>query len=485
MSNARKFAGNSLALTVASLSTVLLGAVYRIFIARYLGEAEFGKYVFIVTYLSYFSVISLLGVRQVVVREVAKHPEKHLSITRQSLKIRIPSTILAFSLAYGILLFLHKGHDVCIGLFIYGASLFTVMLLDTAEGMLVGRETAFYVTVSSLVSNLLKIGSGIYLLRHGAGLIVVLSLYTLISFLNAGMSWVAYRWVFRGVKSQPDEEESEIGRFLLKESWPFLWLMLISRVYYKNDILILSFLKGDIATGRYGAAYQPIDALVTIASSLGAAAYPVMSRLSASGDKHLQSFHNTLSRYVMLLFQFIAVVLTAVGPELVSGLFGRKYSAAAPVLRLLAWMPASEAVTILMGTLLGATANQKITVRLAIVAASMNVAMCLALIPRFGYTGAAYGTVVSGYLNMLYVMYTVNARVQLIDWSGVLLKPILCAGSALGVLFLVSPIAGHFGGLIAASAAYFAVIMLTKALARDDFRVVSSAFRKTPVRVVE
>jgi O-antigen/teichoic acid export membrane protein len=481
LSNARRFAGNSLALTIASLSAVLLGAIYRIFIARYIGEVEFGKYIFIITYISYFSIISQLGLRPVIVREVATHPERHRSITIESLKIRIPSTALALSLAYLLVSLLGKGRDIRIGLLIYGASLFAMTLMDNAEGMLVGRESSVYITISSLISNLLKLSAGVFMLRHGAGLIAVLSLFTFISVLNAGISWAAYRWAFRSVKPLSQTDGIEARRFLLKESWPFFWLMLIGKVYYKNDIMILSLMKGDLATGRYGAAYQPIDALTIVASSLTAAAYPIMSRLSAGQGKQLVVFHNTLSRYMMLLFQFIAVVLTAVGPELIRFLFGARYSAAAPVLRLLAWVPVADAVTILMGNLLAATSNQRLLVRIAMVSASMNLALCLSLIPHFGYMGAAYGTVVSGYLNMLYVMYIVNRKIHRIDWANILLKPAVCAVCALVVLFGVSPIAGRYVGLVAAVVAYLLAIGLTKTLGMDDFHMVRTIFEKSPV----
>lgn len=480
MGNARRFAKNSLALTIAGLSVTFLGAVYRICIANYLGDVEFGKYVFITTYIGYFSALSLFGLRYVVTRDVARKPELYRSILWQSLKIRGTTTLLAISSAYGILLFMHKSPDVHIGVLVYGVSLFAVAAMDIIEGMIVARESSAYITISALVSNAIKIAVGIYLLRLGYGLITILWLYTVVSAFNTALSWLFFRIAYSKVEPSTTQDGAKVTRFLLREALPFFYVSLIGKIYYKNDVLILSILKGDRVVGWYGAAYLPVDALLTLGFSVTSAAYPIMSRLSGGDAGNLRHFHNSLSRYLMLMFIPVALLLTACGPELMGMVFNMdKFGAAAPTIRLLGWMPVSETVTLGMGSVLAATYNQRLTVRLTIINTIVNLGLCLALIPRFSYLGAAIGTVVSGFITLTIVTVAVNRAVHKINAWQIIGKPLLCAIIATVVLFCTVSKTGPWLGTVAALITFAVAVLLTGTLAREDYRVISAVLKRS------
>lgn len=478
MSNAKILAKNSLALTIAGLSITFLGAVYRIFIANYLGEVEFGKYAFITTYVSYFSALSLFGLRSVVTREVARSPEKCPSILRESIKIRGLATLLAFGSAYCILLFTGKGADVQIGVTVFGLSLFAVAVMDVIEGIIVAREASFYITISALVSNTLKIIVGISALRLGYGLIAILVIYLAISILNALLSWWFYRIIASDVRSTKSSTDPHLRRFLIHESIPFIFLALISRVYYKNDIIILSILKGDRVVGWYSAAYLPIDALLTISYSVSNAAYPLMSRLFNGDGKSLRSFNNSLSKYMLMLFVPIALTLTAIGPELMGFIFKDKYVTAMPIMRLLGWMPVAETVTCGMGNILAATYNQRITAKISVLASVINLSMCLLLIPKYSYWGGAVGTVVSAFINLGIVIWVIERYVHKFDWWSSIIKPLACALLAVVTLLFTANSAGPWIAWLVGLAVFAVAILLTGTFGRGDKELIRSIFRK-------
>lgn len=483
MSNSKNFAKNSLALTIASLSIIFLGAIYRIFIANYLGEVEFGKYSFITTYVSYFSALSLFGLRSVVTREVARSPENSTSILRQSLKIRGITTLFAFVSAYCIILFTEKSFDIQIGIVIFGLSLFAVAAMDVIEGMIVAREASVYITISALFSNTLKIFVGILVLRMGYGLIAILIVYFAISFINTVLSWWFYRIVFSNVKQNTTVNEPHLRRFLIRESVPFVFLTLISKVYYKNDIIILSMLKGDRTVGLYSAAYLPVDALLTIANSISNAAYPIMSRMFGCDGKGLKSFNDTLSRYMLLLFIPIAITLTAIGPEMMSFIFKDNYAEAMPIMRLLGWMPVAETVTFGMGNVLAATYKQKITAKISIVNACINLVLCLILIPKYSYWGGAVGTVTSAYITLAFVTWVIIRYVHRVDWWTCILKPLCCALLAVIVLFFAERIAGPWISWLAGIVSFIIMVLVSGTFRREDLKLVASIFRK-PINTI-
>jgi len=479
VSTAKSFAKNSLALSIASLSVIALGALYRIFIARYLGDESFGKYVFITTYVSYFSALSLLGIRPVIVREVAKRYGLYRPMLREGLVIRAASTLAALGIAYGILLFMNKSSDVHAGVLLQGGSLLAIAAMDLFEGLMVAKESSSYIAISSVVSNTVKVIAGVFLLMQGYGLLAIITLYAVTSVMNAALSWLFFRKVYSGVKVGADDTIPNLRRFMFKESLPFFYVNAIGKVYYKNDILILSILKGDRVVGWYGAAYLPVDALLAIAHASASAGTPIMSRFFAEDRERLRDFHNKMCKYLGLMFLATAITLTAVGPEILTLLFGRQFSRAAPVLRLLGWMPAAEALTLGLALGLVVAYKQHLMFRLTILNASINVALCLALIWRFSYVGAAIGTVVSAYITVAIVAYAVTRTVHRIDWGTTFGKPMLCAAASV-VLVCMLVKAGHsWMGLVVGLAAFAAAAIVTGTLRREDYGVLKAVFRRT------
>jgi O-antigen/teichoic acid export membrane protein len=482
LSNAKRFAKNSLALTIASLSMILIGAVYRVFIARYLGAEDYGKYVFIVTYVSYAAPLALLGIRFVIIREIAKTPGLYKDILRESIVIRTVTTTLAFALACSILPFLNKGPIVFAGVILQGLALFAVVAMDTVESMIIAKESSKYVAASALISNLLKIGIGISLLAMGFGLLTVIGLYTVISVLHAYLSWYFFRRVFANVKpSAGDALIPNLRRFLVSQSLPFFYITIISRVYYKNDILLLSVLKGDQVVGWYGVAYLPVDALLAVASSAAAAGLPVLSRLYSENKGHLRTFHNKMCKYLVVIFLTAAIGLTAVGPDIVRLVFGERFAVAAPVLRLLVWMVPAEALTLSLAKGLVVAYQQKLMFKLTILNAIINLALCVILIPYYSYWGAAIATVISAYITAIIIMSAVHRRVHRVDYWQVWVKPLLCAGLGCFVAHLFLSMDHPWAGALLGVFTFAIMILLTRTLQLSDYETLRSIFRRNPV----
>jgi len=476
MSEVRLFAKNSLALTTGSISVALLGAVYRVYIARYLGEVEFGKYLFIFTLVGYCSVLSLLGLRNVVIREVAKAPAQYRFILRGAFRIRLFTTTSAFLLLCLVMLVLNKGSDVNIGLMICGLSLFPMAAVDILESMFIAAQSSVYVTITNITGNTLKIAIGIYLLTQGFGLLAILTLLLGVWVFNSLMDWFFFRRLFRNTQPAENPCAPSIGRFMLTQSLPFFYIMLLSRVYYKNDVLVLSLLKGDEIVGGYGAAYMAVDFLLLTAGSINAAAYPVMSRTFSESPEKLARLQALLSRYLMMVFLLPAVILTIAGPEIVELVFGERYTGYGPALRIIAWIPPAEAVTVAMGMLLGATYRQTLSAKVALLAAVLCLCFNLALIPKYSYMGAAIGTVVAVYINMIVAIYAVHRFVVKLPVLDSIVRPVLTAAATLIVAYLIGTSAGKWMTLSLAAPVYLLLLVLTRSVTHDDYKFLKATF---------
>lgn len=468
MSEVRRFTKNSLALTTASLSVAILGAVYRIYIARYLGKTEFGQYLFIITLVGYVSVLSLLGLRNVVVREVARARTQYRFIFSAAMRLRLVSTTVSFLLVCIITLLLNRGTTVNLGVAIYALSLFPLAAIDLLESMFIASESAVYVTITNIVSNVLKITVGIWLLASGFGLLAILELFLVISILSYLMNLYFYRRVFRSVKPADIPCVPNVKRFIFLESLPFFYNMLVSRVYYRSDILFLSLIKGDEVTGGYGAAYMALDFLLLAAGSIVGAAYPMMSRIATEKHDRLGYLQTMLCRYLMMLFLPAAVILTIAGPEIVGMVLGKTYEGYGAVLRVVSWVAPIEAITMAMGFLLGAVYKQALSAKIATFSAGITILFNLLFIPRYSYMGAAIATIAAGVLNAAVAFIVVDRVVVRLSVIDIVVRPLIAAGIMLGMGLFVAQSGPRWVAATIAVPVYFAALMATKSITRED-----------------
>ena len=76
MKTLRKAARNLAALSSAQIVARVSGLILTAYLARYLGEDDFGRFNLSLAFGAMFGVLARMGIRQIVVRETAVHPEK-------------------------------------------------------------------------------------------------------------------------------------------------------------------------------------------------------------------------------------------------------------------------------------------------------------------------------------------------------------------------------------------------------------------------
>jgi O-antigen/teichoic acid export membrane protein len=177
---------------------------------------------------------------------------------------------------------------------------------------------------------------------------------------------------------------------------PLTATALLTMINARADALVLGALASDAALGQYRAAWQAamIAGLDTTVVQLVIA--PYIARFHALGDHaRVQRSLTLAARAVLGVAVPVALALTLSGASLLAAVFGPAYALAAPVAALLAAGRPSTAAFAGATTALDMTGHAEATVRATAVAAGINVAGNLLLIPLAGAIGAAVATSVS------------------------------------------------------------------------------------------
>ncbi len=210
--------------------------------------------------------------------------------------------------------------------------------------------------------------------------------------------------------------------------------------------------------GRYSLAYQVagvVQQLTIIASTLLLPQFSVLVRTGR--ERTIRNIVERMVPYWLLAFSAFLGVVLAVVRIAVPALFGEAFADSVPPLSLLLVAAAALAVFNSFTPLLMAHGATWLITGVCLVSAAVNVALNLALIPRFGITGAAAATAVA---------YGVSAALVLAATRRRLVTPLgryaALTAPALAVYLCSTAVDGALFYLVAAVALSGAVLALVR-----------------------
>ena len=168
-------------------------------------------------------------------------------------------------------------------------------------------------------------------------------------------------------------------------------LMVLSLLYQRSGVLLLSLLADDAAAGAYSAAARVLEALKILPAAFFGAMFPIM--VQGRGDSDAQRAFGRAFAALMVLVILLSTATGAAAGPLLALLFGPGYEAAVTPLRVMVWS--------LPATLLAFRLSFELVVagRDRAAAASMGLTLLVGggltagLIGRWSLTGAAVGLV--------------------------------------------------------------------------------------------
>lgn len=266
--------------------------------------------------------------------------------------------------------------------------------------------------------------------------------------------------------------ERVTARSLLAFSWPLMLTSVLWLVVAWTDVAMLGAMRASYEVGLYGVALPTAQLLLLPLNALAFLFMPTLSALHARGDvpEARRTFRH-VTRWVFLATFPLWVLVVALADPLVSALFGEAYAPAAPALRILATGFLVAAVVGPTGNVLVALGRPKANLAFAATAAGLNVALNLALIPRWGHVGAAAATAVSVAVANAVSLALAHRAIGEHPFHRSLLAPVAAAAIAVVPALLLAS-RGTPGLVLAAvlayAALYVAALVVLRAFEAED-----------------
>lgn len=462
-------------LLISQIIASVCGFVWTILMARYLGVNNYGILGFAVSISGILGIIDDLGISAHIVRHVATDYESAPKYLGNIIPFKIILGTINLIVTPIILILLKI--DVYT---IFITVLFTIEIIfksyaNSLFGVFQAFEEGKYQGIGNTLMNTTTL------------LFILISIYADLGLLGISISYIlanlitfiyTYHVLNKHITKPKFELDWEFCKKITLLSLPFAITGILYTVYYSIDIVMLTKIVGDYATGIYNATYKLIAVLNLFYSVYTAVIFPVMSKFYQNDKKLLVISYEKSIKYLMLIMIPLAVGTVFYSLDIIRLIYGNQYDAAASVLSILIWTVCLLFISGASNNLLNASHKEVSVTKIYAIAAVFNIVLNFFMIPYFSYNGAAITTVLSDVLIVAlqtYVIYRLGHKVnkklyydliKIIIGSAVL-------GIALYFLNLNMWVALPVGIII-----YFAVVYLLRVFDKDDKYVMKEIMGK-------
>jgi len=463
MQTIKYLARNSGFLFLNGITTNILSFFAMLYVARYLGPEDYGIYSFAFAFIYFFSFIPDMGVHQILVREAAKDPEKAGKLIGNGTIMKFLLALVALLLAFILINVINFPPSTKNALYIAS---FGLLISGTgAYGTIYEAKLKMeYSLFFNLVSRIFLL-TFIFLAAASHSGLNVFVLASVSATLVHNLLMVLFSKKL--VKVSFDIDISLIKQ-LLKEAVPIAIASVFTVVYFKIDVLMLSFLRGDAEVGFYSAAYRLTDALVFLPAAFTTSTFPLMSKYFKDSFDSFSFAYARTFKYLFAAGLLIAVLVTFASEKIILTFYGPEYQKSVIALQILIWATAITFISVLISSTCVSSGNQQIISKTAILAAFLNVILNMVLIPSTGYVGAAVATVLSVSGSMIFGLFWIHKHLLHENPLKGAISPLIGAG----VISLIIVLFRAYTDILVLSAAavpvFAAVLYITGWIDSDD-----------------
>lgn len=396
----RRIAVNSGYLLIAYVIEALLSIIVLSLAARYLSQAGFGRYGYVISFIELFIMLTELSNSRVLVREVASDQAN----ARQHLAGVWTLRWLLSIVMIGVVLLAGQGHSS-------DPQLWWAILLF-ALGQVFSSLTEVFTAVFRAYQ---RMQYQAFTVIFGQGLIVLLTFVAIgldwglaglfgarlvANLLRLAAGWYLSRRYF--IKEAFSADWRSMG-YLLKESFPLGFNMFVRRFIWRGGIVMLTTIlnaeapgQGDLAAGLLYGPIRLVEQMRIVPSALIGAILPVFSQQARlQPRKFKQTLAQSLKLFVALSL-LLAVLMTALASQITDLVLGQGLAGASAILAVFGWI------------ILFTFSNQFYEAALLAVGRQWVVAIGLGvgfavgaaltwfyLVPQFAAVGVAYGIMLS------------------------------------------------------------------------------------------
>lgn len=429
---------NTFFLTLTNYVGMLVNGVLIIALARYLGAYDLGVYTTVFAFIFFGGLVSNFGLPSIVVRDVAKDNLLAPSYFINGLFIMISLGIVTWLVISGVVFFIDYPAKTRLLIVLGCCSLVTGAISNLSSAIFRAFEKMETPSLVASATAILNSVAGIAMLWLGLGLYHLIVLMVITGCINAV---IMLAFVRRYVSNSIKKINPKLCVSLLNQAFPLALIMALNTITRRVDILMLSAMQGLTPVGLYSVAAKYINFISVPTESFAGALLPRMSsNAGISADVSGKTYEKSVSIYMLVCLP-VAVISFVYAGEIINLVFGKEYAlgGSATALKILI---CSFLFNIASGpagiVILSFEDRLKKFVSFAAAISVLNIILNAVFIPRYGFLGAGFSTVICSVLGLIIKLYLIGPILQRrYNLFALSQKPLMASAFMIGtVLFL-------------------------------------------------
>lgn len=451
MSNLRKNIGYK---TLLSISNYLLAFITFPYITRILGPNNFGMVSFAMNTVDYFLLFATMGIVNIGTREIAMNKRNETTLNQtfsNILGVNLICTAVVIILFLLSIFIVSRFEDIKIYL-ITGLTKI-IFAAFAVEWFYTGTEKFKYISIRSLVINILYVCSVFIFIRKSSDTYLYFCLTILAVIINNVINFIYSFKFVRIIKRE---------LFNLRYLKPNLKLgiyTLMTSMYVTFNVMYLGLTTNDLQVGYYSAGVKLYFVVVTLFASYTSVMMPRLASLLQNNNSVLYNHYLELSYRIVLSLAFPIIIVGIVfAPIIITLLSGSGYELSVVPMRIIlpALIPVWMSMIIAFQGLIPMK-RDTILVRASILGGVVAIIINSVIVPILGATGSAWTLLICEISVTIYYVYIVktNNYFPLPKWKDIFKVILLSIPYCLIALFSIE----FFDGVLSLAVAIIITII--------------------------
>lgn len=388
---------NTTAQVIGKVITASATLLITLLIGKSLGPAGYGDFTKIFVFVAYFYTFADFGFNTIYIK-LANSNKKELINYLLGLRLLLSIILVFLAITISQLLPYNPASGigfsplVKFGIIIASLTIVTQALFTSLNAFFQKNLRYDLSTISAIV-----------------GTVIVLTVTAIASSIKAPLNVYVSAYVFGGI-ALVVTSTLIIGKYfkekisvafskdvflkLLKTTWPIGAALIFNLIYFRVDVLILSYTRSSSEVGLYGLAYQFFEAALSIPIFFANALYPLLARLYQQNQKEYLSQVKKWS-VILILVSLLLTVCLMITSYLIPLLFDARFKGSQAALIILSTGMPFFFLSALLWHILIIQSQQKLLIFVYLLGGIFNLVVNLKLIPIYGIPAASVATVLS------------------------------------------------------------------------------------------
>lgn len=377
--------------TIKTLMSLIFPLITFPYASRILLPEGLGKVNFALSIISYFAIISSLGIENYGIREAAKLRDDKIKLSQFSKEIfliNMISTVAAYLLLFVAIVFVPKFQEYKILLYVTSATiLFTTLGMNWLYSAV---EDYLYITVRSIVFQILSLVLLFILVKTKDDYIKYATISVISNVGSNILNFIHSRKYITFKTGLAFQIKKHIKPIFV------LFAMAIAvKVYTVLDATMLGFMKGDFEVGIYTAATKINKIVLSLVIAVITVMLPRLSYYAKDKTKFLKLSYKGFD-FLLLLSIPCTIGLSLLSEPIINVFCGQGYADAIVPMRIMNPIIIVIGISSYVGINIFLSINKEIYKLYSTIAgAVINFVLNSIFIPKYGVIGASVATVIS------------------------------------------------------------------------------------------